>query len=41
MPVTPLRTTVEDVLRWDKSRGEPALTIGLTPEQEQQLLEGR
>jgi nucleoside-diphosphate-sugar epimerase len=38
MPVTPLRGTVADVLHWDKSRGEPALTIGLTPDQEQDLL---
>ncbi|TCC41768.1 NAD-dependent epimerase/dehydratase family protein [Kribbella speibonae] len=38
MPVTPLRTTVDDVLRWDKNRGEPELNIGLTPEQEEQLL---
>jgi nucleoside-diphosphate-sugar epimerase len=41
MPVTPLRKTVEDVLRWDHDRGAPPLTIGLTPEQEQQLLAGR
>ncbi|MFF0264737.1 NAD-dependent epimerase/dehydratase family protein [Kribbella sp. NPDC004536] len=38
MPVTPLRTTVEDVLRWDKDRGEPDLKIGLTAEQEAELL---
>jgi nucleoside-diphosphate-sugar epimerase len=38
MPVTPLRKTVDDVLHWDKDRGEPELGIGLTPEQEQQLL---
>jgi 2'-hydroxyisoflavone reductase len=38
MPVTPLRRTVADVLGWDKQRGEPELNLGLTPEQEQQLL---
>ena len=38
MPVTPLRTTVEDVLRWDKDRGEPELNIGLTPDAEAALL---
>ncbi|TQJ17696.1 nucleoside-diphosphate-sugar epimerase [Kribbella jejuensis] len=38
MPVTPLRTTVEDVLHWDNARGNPDLKLGLTTEQEQQLL---
>ncbi|WP_327637597.1 NAD-dependent epimerase/dehydratase family protein [Kribbella sp. NBC_00482] len=38
MPVTPLRTTIEDVLRWDKDRGEPDLGIGLTPDAEAALL---
>nr|WP_238350927.1 NAD-dependent epimerase/dehydratase family protein [Kribbella shirazensis] len=38
MPVTPLRTTVADVLRWDHDRGTPPLDIGLTPDQEEQLL---
>jgi nucleoside-diphosphate-sugar epimerase len=38
MPVTPLRTTVDDVLRWDHDRGTPPLTIGLTPEAEATLL---
>ncbi|HEY3557342.1 MAG TPA: NAD-dependent epimerase/dehydratase family protein [Kribbella sp.] len=38
MPVTPLRVTVGDVLRWDKDRGEPDLNIGLTAEQENELL---
>jgi nucleoside-diphosphate-sugar epimerase len=39
MPVTPLRQTVADVLRWDHDRGTPPLNIGLTPDQERQLLE--
>ncbi|TCC10512.1 NAD-dependent epimerase/dehydratase family protein [Kribbella soli] len=38
MPVTPLRTTVADVLQWDHDRGTPPLTIGLTPEAEATLL---
>jgi nucleoside-diphosphate-sugar epimerase len=38
MPVTPLRTTIEDVLRWDRDRGVPPLTIGLTPEAEAGLI---
>ena len=38
MPVTPLRTTVADVLQWDLDRGTPELSLGLTPEQEAQLL---
>ena len=33
MSVTPLRQTVADVLKWDHDRGEPELSIGLTPEQ--------
>jgi nucleoside-diphosphate-sugar epimerase len=38
MPVTPLRQTVADVLHWDRDRGEPALDIGLTAGQEEELL---
>ncbi|MEU8226693.1 hypothetical protein [Kribbella sp. NPDC048915] len=38
LPVTPLRRTVADVLAWDRDRGMPPLNLGLTPEQEQQLL---
>ncbi|WP_432881531.1 NAD-dependent epimerase/dehydratase family protein [Kribbella sp. CA-245084] len=38
MSVTPLRQTVEDVLAWDQDRGAPELKIGLTPEQEEELL---
>jgi 2'-hydroxyisoflavone reductase len=38
MPVTPLRRTVADVLRWDHDRGAPPLTIGLTPDAEATLL---
>ena len=38
MPVTPLRQTVADVLRWDENRGTPPLAIGLTPDAEATLL---
>ncbi|WP_329481774.1 NAD-dependent epimerase/dehydratase family protein [Kribbella sp. NBC_01484] len=38
MPVTPLRRTVADVLTWDDARGKPELGIGLTPEEEADLL---
>ncbi|MGW7681948.1 NAD-dependent epimerase/dehydratase family protein [Kribbella sp. NPDC054772] len=38
LPVTPLPQTVADVLQWDQDRGVPALKIGLTPEQEAELL---
>ncbi|MER7248091.1 NAD-dependent epimerase/dehydratase family protein [Kribbella sp. NPDC000426] len=41
MSVTPLRQTVEDVLAWDRDRGTPELKIGLTPEQEEELLRQR
>ncbi|GAA1581976.1 SDR family oxidoreductase [Kribbella hippodromi] len=41
MPVTPLRQTVADILTWDETRGTPALTIGPTAEQENQLLAQR
>ncbi|MFD7160130.1 NAD-dependent epimerase/dehydratase family protein [Kribbella sp. NPDC059898] len=38
LPTTPLRTTIQDVLTWDHHRGTPPLTIGLTAEQETELL---
>jgi nucleoside-diphosphate-sugar epimerase len=38
MPATPLEVTVADVLAWDRERGEPPLTTGFTPEQEQAVL---
>ncbi|RZU19211.1 nucleoside-diphosphate-sugar epimerase [Kribbella rubisoli] len=41
MSITPLRQTVQDVLAWDRDRGAPELKIGLTPEQEDELLRQR
>ena len=41
MPATPLRVTAADVLAWDRLRGEPPLTGGFSPEQEQALLAAR
>jgi 2'-hydroxyisoflavone reductase len=38
MPATPLEITAADVLAWDRRRGEPPLTRGFTPEQEQAIL---
>ncbi|HUD39319.1 MAG TPA: NAD-dependent epimerase/dehydratase family protein [Streptosporangiaceae bacterium] len=38
MPATPLIVTAADVLAWDRERGEPPLTRGFTPEQEQAVL---
>ena len=38
MPATPLEVTAADVLTWDRERGEPLLTGGFTPEQEQAAL---
>ena len=38
MPATPLEVTAADVLAWDRQRGEPRLTGGFTPEQEQAIL---
>ncbi|MFE0105896.1 NAD-dependent epimerase/dehydratase family protein [Streptomyces sp. NPDC059009] len=40
MPATPLHVTAADVLSWDRERGEPPLSKGFTPEQEQVLLDG-
>jgi 2'-hydroxyisoflavone reductase len=38
MPATPLEVTAADVLAWDRQRGEPPVTGGFTPEQEQAIL---
>jgi hypothetical protein len=38
LPATPLEVTAADVLAWDRQRGEPPLTGGFTPEQEQAAL---
>ncbi|MEU4191281.1 NAD-dependent epimerase/dehydratase family protein [Kribbella sp. NPDC026611] len=38
MSHTPLRQTVADTLAWDAARGTPDLSVGLTPEQELELL---
>ena len=35
---TPLVQTAADVLAWDRERGEPPLSVGLTPEREAELL---
>ena len=41
MPATPLQVTAADVLAWDRLRGEPPLTGGFSPEQEQAALAAR
>jgi 2'-hydroxyisoflavone reductase len=38
MPATRLEVTAADVLAWDRQRGEPPLTRGFSPEEEQALL---
>jgi nucleoside-diphosphate-sugar epimerase len=38
MPATPLEVTAADVLAWDRARGEPPISAGFTPEEEQALL---
>jgi nucleoside-diphosphate-sugar epimerase len=38
MPATPLAVTAADVLAWDRTRGEPPLDRGFTPEQEAAVL---
>lgn len=38
LPATPLEVTAADVRSWDLERGEPPLTHGFSPDQEQQLL---
>ncbi len=40
LPATPLAVTAADVLAWDRGRGEPPLSRGFTPEQEQRILAG-
>lgn len=39
LPATPLVTTAADVLAWDRARGEPPLSVGLSPEREAELLD--
>ena len=39
MPATPLQDTAAAVLAWDRERGEPPLSAGLSPEREADLLE--
>jgi nucleoside-diphosphate-sugar epimerase len=41
MSATPLAVTAADVLAWDRSRGEPALKCGFTPEAERERVAGR
>ena len=38
LTATPLEQTARDVLAWDTERGRPPLSVGLTPEQEAELL---
>ncbi len=38
LPATPLATTAADVLAWDRARGEPPLSTGVTPAREAELL---
>jgi 2'-hydroxyisoflavone reductase len=40
MPATPLTRTAPAVLAWDRERGEPPLTTGLSPQDEAALLSG-
>ncbi|MFE7664548.1 NAD-dependent epimerase/dehydratase family protein [Streptomyces celluloflavus] len=40
LPATPLAVTAADVLAWDRERGEPTLSTGLSPAQEAELLAG-
>ncbi|WP_055587486.1 NAD-dependent epimerase/dehydratase family protein [Streptacidiphilus griseoplanus] len=39
LPATPLAVTAADVLAWDRERGEPPLTRGCSPAEEQRLLD--
>lgn len=39
LTATPLGATAEAVLAWDRLRGEPDLSVGLTPEREAELLD--
>jgi 2'-hydroxyisoflavone reductase len=38
MTVTPLPQTVADLLAWDRDRGEPAIDVELSPEDERKLI---
>ncbi|WP_035793640.1 NAD-dependent epimerase/dehydratase family protein [Kitasatospora mediocidica] len=38
LPATPLEVTAADILAWDRERGEPPLSRGLSPEDEAALL---
>lgn len=40
LTATPLTQTAADVLAWDRQRSAPALSVGLTPEREAELLRG-
>lgn len=40
MPATPLLQTITDVLQWDRNRGHPPLSTGLSPAEEATLLQG-
>jgi 2'-hydroxyisoflavone reductase len=41
MPATPLEVTAADVLALDRERGEPPLSRGFSPEEEQAVLAQR
>jgi 2'-hydroxyisoflavone reductase len=41
MSATPLEKTAADVLAWDRERGEPPLSVGISAERETELLSGR
>ncbi|MET7300375.1 NAD-dependent epimerase/dehydratase family protein [Embleya sp. NPDC005575] len=38
MPTTPLSATAADVLAWDRARGEPPLSVGLSAKEEARLI---
>jgi len=38
LTATPLATTAADVLAWDRERGEPELSVGISPAREAELL---
>ncbi len=39
LTATPLEQTAADVLAWDRDRGEPALAVELSPEQEKEMID--